>query len=151
MLNYLDSEEEVLEVELDRLDVRDNLKLASDADTPMKRAKLQQIQQLEKFLTHWKAKVEDKVGLKAKKEVGLKVYFNEFQIMYNIIMLHELIVTLNNYYYYLCLKPQQLPRHTLAENHNNFSYVFLLESQVLFSHKMSFDKFFAGHFFSFSC
>lgn len=73
MLNYLDSEEGVPEIELDRLDVRDNLKLASEADTPMKRAKLQQIQQLqqlEKFLTHWKAKVEDHVGIIAKKEVN---------------------------------------------------------------------------------
>ena len=71
-INYLDSEEGVPEVELDRLDVRDNLKLAAEADTPMKRVKLQQIQQLqqlEKFLTHWKAKVEDHVGIRAKKEV----------------------------------------------------------------------------------
>ena len=67
MLNYLESEEEVPEVELDRMNVRDNLKLASEADTPRKRRNIQ-LMQLEKYLTHWKAKVEDRVGLNQKKK-----------------------------------------------------------------------------------
>lgn len=68
MLNYLESEEEVPEAELDRINVRDNLKLAAEADNP-KRKRNMQLMQLEKFLTHWKSRVEVKVGVKAKKEV----------------------------------------------------------------------------------
>ena len=69
MLNYLESEEEVPEVEIDRMNVRDNLKLAAEADTPRKRRNIQ-LMQLEKYLTHWKSRVEDKVGLaRQKKEV----------------------------------------------------------------------------------
>lgn len=67
MLNYLESEEEVPEAELDRINVRDNLKLAAEADNP-KRKRNMQLMQLEKFLTHWKSRVEVKVGVKAKKE-----------------------------------------------------------------------------------
>ena len=67
MMNYLDSEEEVPEVELDRMHVRDNLKLVSEADAPKRRRNVQ-LMQLEKYLTHWKSKVEDRVGIK-KKEV----------------------------------------------------------------------------------
>lgn len=67
MMNYLDSEEEVPEVELDRMHVRDNLKLVSEADAPKRRRNVH-VMQLEKYLTHWKSKVEDRVGLKKKEQ-----------------------------------------------------------------------------------
>lgn len=73
MLNYLESDEEVPESELDLMNVRDNLKLAEDASGAKNRHNMQ-LKQLEKFLTHWKSKVEDKVGLKAKKEVSLLIF-----------------------------------------------------------------------------
>lgn len=66
MLNYLESEEEVPEIELDRMHVRDNLKLVSDGDSAKKRNA--QLIQLERYLTHWKSKVEDRVGLNQKKK-----------------------------------------------------------------------------------
>lgn len=68
MLNYLESDEEVPETDIDRMHVRDNLKLAAEADSPRKRRNVQ-LMHLEKYLTHWKSKVEDKVGLTRKKEV----------------------------------------------------------------------------------
>jgi len=76
MLNYLESEDEVPEAELDRMHVRDNLKLASEADTPRKRKNVQ-LMHLEKYLTHWKSKVEDRVGINQnKKEVPSLLYLN---------------------------------------------------------------------------
>ena len=71
MLKYLESEEEVPETELDRMNIRDNLKAAEDAGGGPKSRRRAQFRQLEKFLTHWKSKVEDKVGIKNKKEVNL--------------------------------------------------------------------------------
>ena len=71
MLNYLESEEEVPEIELDRMHVRDNLKLVSEGDPNKKRNA--QLMQLERYLTHWKSKVEDRVGLQKKKEVSSKL------------------------------------------------------------------------------
>ena len=71
MLNYLESEEEVPEIELDRMHVRDNLKLVSEGDDAAKKRNAQ-LMQLERYLTHWKSKVEDRVGLnQKKKEVSL--------------------------------------------------------------------------------
>ena len=70
MLNYLESDEEVPEIDIDRMHVRDNLKLVAEEDTPRKKRNVQ-LMHLEKYLTHWKSKVEDKVGLAQKKEVCL--------------------------------------------------------------------------------
>ena len=71
MLNYLESEEDVPEIELDRMHVRDNLKLVSEGDDAKKKSNAQ-LMQIERYLTHWKSKVEDRVGLnQKKKEVSL--------------------------------------------------------------------------------
>ena len=80
MLNYMESDEEIPETELDRLHVRDNLKLLT-SDSAKNRRNLQ-LMQLEKFLTHWKSKVEDKVGLKQKKEVCICRYIFFIYIIY---------------------------------------------------------------------
>lgn len=71
LLNFLESKEEVPEVDIDRLHVRDNLKLAEEAGVNKLRRN-QQIKQLEKFLTHWKSKVEDKVGVKKEQKIENK-------------------------------------------------------------------------------
>eukprot|EP00795_Rhopilema_esculentum_P013369 gene13369-4225_t len=60
MLNFLDSTDEVPESELDRMHVRDNLK-AAEGSSKNKRPR-----NLEKFLTHWRERVGEKVGLKPK-------------------------------------------------------------------------------------
>ena len=75
MLKYLESEEEVPETELDRMNIRDNLKAVENASGGPKSRRRAQLRQLEKFLTHWKSKVEDKVGIKNKKEVNVVVLF----------------------------------------------------------------------------
>ena len=52
MLNYLESEEAVPEIELDRMHVRDNLKLVSEGDDATKKRNAQ-LMQLERYLTNW--------------------------------------------------------------------------------------------------
>lgn len=59
LMNYLESEEKVPEVELDKLHVRDNVKLAEDSSKPKKH---QYLVQLDVVLTHWRTKM----GLKSK-------------------------------------------------------------------------------------
>lgn len=77
MLNYLESEDEVPEIELDRMHVRDNLKLVSEGDSGKNRNV--QLLQLERYLTHWKSKVEDRVGLNQKKKEVCDFWFTIFK------------------------------------------------------------------------
>lgn len=59
LMNYLSSEEKVPESEVDKLHVRDNVKLAEDSSKPKKH---QYLVQLDVVLTHWRTKM----GLKSK-------------------------------------------------------------------------------------
>eukprot|EP00794_Sanderia_malayensis_P017835 gene17835-19618_t len=62
MLNFLDSTDEVPESELDRMHVRDNLKLAEGS------SKARRSKNIEKFLTHWRERVSEKVGMRPKSD-----------------------------------------------------------------------------------
>jgi len=64
MLNFLDSTDQVPESELDRMHIRDNLK-AAEGSSKAKRSR-----NLEKFLTHWRERVGEKVGLRPKNDAN---------------------------------------------------------------------------------
>ena len=72
LLLYLDSEDDVPEDDVDRLHVRDSLKLAQEHENRKKKNAQWKVieKQIEVMLIHWRTRIENKIGLESKQVCG---------------------------------------------------------------------------------
>ncbi|ELU18389.1 hypothetical protein CAPTEDRAFT_227625 [Capitella teleta] len=149
LLVYLDSEDEVPDDDVDRLHIRDNLKLAMDNENRKKKHAQWKVieKQVEMMMLHWRARIGERIGLenkekpivlrkrrqRMKSEANWKLFYYQFSkdhakpnLIWNFKTREELRSSLEDEIRAFNVDKDLSPNHVISWNHVEYEAIITL-------------------------